>query len=188
MKLTLKQNINKESVVLKHKIALETITLLEGREKLLYTDCMLYTMISLVDNFIEEELLELINTDEREFTTIVEDTIEPFFNELISNEEIETLFYEVLHYVDEFKLREETRRTSAIGFMDYLLEIIGSFDWEDLKFFFHHLTEKAQETMIKEEKQPVPTRDEFEGADAKMKELIQRFQRQSQEISKQNNE
>ena len=188
MELTLKQNINKESVVLKHKIALETTTLLEGREKLLHTDHMLYTMISFVDNFIEEELLELINTDEREFTVIVEDTIEPFFNELMKEEENQALFYEILDYVDEFKFREENRRTSAIGFLDYLLEIIGSFDWEDLKFFFHHITEKAQDVIEKEEPKPVPTRDEFEGADAKMKELIQRFQRQSQEINKQNNE
>lgn len=189
MKLTLKQNINKESVVLKHKIALETITLLEGREKLLYTDYMLYTMISLVDNFIEEELLALINNDERDFTLIVEESIEPCFNEIIKEEMAEVLFYEILNYVADFKDTEESRRLSAIGFLDYILEMVGEFEWEDLKYFFNRVAHNAQENLIeierdkKQTQQPV-TRDEFEGADEKMKALIQKFQRQGQELKK----
>ena len=72
----------------------------------------------------------------------------------MKEEENQVLFYEILDYVDEFKFREENRRTSAIGFLDYLLEIIGSFDWEDLKFFFHHITEKAQDVIEKEDPKP----------------------------------
>lgn len=192
MKLTVKQNINKESVVLKHKIALETATLLEGRDKLLQTDHMIYVMVSLVDNFIEESLIALINEDTKEFAEIVERDVEPVFCELIKDKEIEALFYEVLDYINEFKYREETRRTSAIGFVDYLFEIIGEYEWNDLKFFFQHISDKARQVLTDEEesKKAEPkrvTRDEFEGADAKMKELIQKFQREGQELKNKNN-
>ena len=110
----------------------------------------------------------------------------------IKDEEIEALFYEVLDYINEFKYREETRRTSAIGFVDYLFEIIGEYEWEDLKFFFQHISDKARKVLTDEEepKKVEPkrvTRDEFEGADAKMKELIQKFQREGQELKNKNN-
>ena len=62
MKMTKKENINVNSIVLKHKIALETITLLEGRENLLYTDMMIYTMVSFVDVALESFTLRATST------------------------------------------------------------------------------------------------------------------------------
>lgn len=185
MKMTVKENINVNSIVLKHRIALETATLLEGRENLLYTDYMIYTMVSLVDNFIEENLIGMINEDERDFTEIIETDIENKFNELIEDDKIKELYDEILSYIDEYKYAESARHASAIGFLDYVLEKIGDYEWEDLKFFFKHIVDNVQSNIISEPPKKVAkpvTREEFEGADAKMKELLQKYKVEGQKI------
>ena len=135
MKMTKKENINVNSIVLKHKIALETITLLEGRENLLYTDMMIYTMVSFVDNCIEENLINLINEDESEdFAVIVENIIEPEFNKLVEDKDMEILYYEILDYVSEYMTNMDYKKNTAIGLLNFIIDSIGQFQWEDLRY------------------------------------------------------
>lgn len=188
MEMTVKQNLNTNNIVFKHKIALEAITLLEGRTNLLYTDIMVYTMVSFVDNCIEESLIDLINNDEKDFTAIVEFDLEPKFEEIIQNQEFETLYYEVVDYVNEYIMNMEYRRNTGVGLFNEVLDMIASMDWNDLQFFFQNLSHKTKEMIGKttEEEQPAKkvTIEEFEGADAQMKALIQKFQREGQELQK----
>lgn len=187
MEMTVRQNLNTNNIVFKHKIALEAITLLEGRTNLLYTDIMVYTMVSFIDNCIEENLIELINEDDKEFTEIVELDLEPKFEDIVQDKDLEALYYEVVNYVDEYITNLEYKRNTAVGLINEVLDIIMSMDWEDLQFFFQNVSHKLKDSLGKTNEKQTPktvTPDEFEGADAKMKALIQKFQREGQELQK----
>lgn len=187
MKMTIKQNINKESVVLKHKIALETATLLEDKENILYTDIMLYAMVSMVDNFIEEQLIDLINNDDRDFAVIVEEDVEPLFNTLIVDEQTKEMFEETVAYVYDYLTAVDAKRNSFIGLINTILDIIGEMEWEDLKFFFQDVKQKAIEQMTNETPKKKVTRTEFDGASAKMAALINKYQEEGKKIQEENN-
>ena len=182
MEMTIKQNINKESVVLKHKIALETATLLEDKENILYTDIMLYAMVSMVDNFIEEQLIDLINNDDRDFAVIVEEDVEPLFNTLIADEQIKEIFEETVEYVYDYLTTVDVKRNSFIGLINTILDVIGEMEWEDLKFFFQDVKQKAIEQMTNETPKKKVTRAEFDGASAKMAALINKYQEEGKKI------
>lgn len=200
MEMTVKQNINTKSIVLKHKIAAGATALLEGREFLLDSDVELYVMVSLVNNFIEENLLELVEQDERDFPAILEDTIEPFFMNLLEEHNYENTYYEIVGIVINYLNEQELRRNTMIGLFNHILDIFEDQEWSDLEFFFTELKNKGSKLLgdiannlpqVKEEPKKVVTRaklDEFEGASESMKELIQKFQRESQELKNQNNE
>lgn len=191
MEMTVKQNINKESVVLKHKIALEAATLLEDKENVLYTDIMIYSMVALVDNFIEEHLIDLINKEEKDFAIIVEEDIEPLFNELIKDEQIKNLFETTVDYVDEYLMHADYKRNTMVGLVNTILDIIGNMDFDDLKFFFQDVGHKFKEQMAEKsttEKVVKPvTMEEYEGASDKMANLIAKYQRESNKIKTENN-
>lgn len=186
MEMTVKQNINKESVVLKHKIALETATLLEDKENVLYTDVMIYSMVSLVDNFIEEHLIDLINQEEKDFAVIVEEDIEPLFNQLIADEDIKKIFEETVEYVDEYLMAADYKRNTLVGLVNTILDIIGNMDFDDLKFFFQDVKRKTTEQIVasKPEEKPIKkvTAQDFEGASDKMATLIAKYQKESEQI------
>lgn len=189
--MTVKQNINKESVVLKHKIALETATLLEDKENILYTDIMIYTMVSLVDNFIEEHLIDLINKEEKDFAIIVEEDVEPLFNQLIQDEDIKKIFEEVVEYVDEYLMYADYKRNTAIGLINTILDIIGNMEFDDLKFFFQDVGHKFKEQVASKADAEKPikkvTAQEFEGASEKMATLIAKYQKETEKIKEENN-
>lgn len=191
MEMTVKQNINKESVVLKHKIALEAATLLEDKENVLYTDIMIYSMVSLVDNFIEEHLIDLINKEDRDFAIIVEEDIEPLFNELVKDEQIKDIFDSTVEYVDEYLMHADYKRNTAIGLINNILDIIGDMNFEDLKFFFQDTNHKFREQLAANNVETKPIKqvsvEEYEGASDKMAKLIAKYQREGAKIKEQNN-
>ena len=72
MKLTLKENeINAKSLMVKHDILMKSTGLVSGREGVLETEKELYLMIAFVDTFVEENLIELCNQDERSLNDII---------------------------------------------------------------------------------------------------------------------
>lgn len=190
MEMTVKQNINKESVVLRHKIALETATLLENKENVLYTDIMIYSMVSLVDNFIEEHLIDLINGSDKDFAVIVEEDIEPLFNQLIADNRVKEIFDETVDYVDEYLMHADYKRNTMIGLINTVLDIIEDLDFDDLKFFFQDAGHRFRETIAKQqEAKPVKqvTVEEYEGASDKMASLIAKYQREGEKLKEKNN-
>ena len=86
MELTLKENYNISSITMQHNILLQALTMLEGREGALETEKKLYLIVSLVNNLVEENLLELCNNDERDLPTILMEDIEPFFIKMIEED------------------------------------------------------------------------------------------------------
>lgn len=193
MELTIKKDVNVKSVVLRHKIALETITLLDGRENILYTEKELYTMVSLVDNFVEENLIEAVNLEKEDFPVIVEKYIEPKFEEIITMYNVQDVYDELVGYVDEYLTNLEYKENTFFGFFNTIIDIVGDMNWGDLKFFFNKVITDAKDTLVKvdaQEDKPIKkvTQEEYEGASAKMAALIDKFQKEKETIEKERKE
>lgn len=134
MKLTLKEkNINTKSLVIKHDILMKSTGLVSGREGVLETEKELYLMIAFVDTFIEEDLIELCNQDERTLNDIVLEDIEPIYLELIKDEDKAQLYKEsktlLLNRCKEIWDNEH----SIVGVIDAILTTIATMSDEDKK-------------------------------------------------------
>ena len=147
MNFTRKENINRESKVLKHKIALETKTLLEGKENILNTEIELYTTIAVVDNFIQEDLLSAINEDERDFELIIEEEVEKEFAAILEEYNYTSIYEEIVEDVIEYFIIEEQRSNTVIGILNTIIDLIDKYNWDDLKYFINDKEIDRKETI-----------------------------------------
>ena len=189
MEMTVKQNMNAKSIVLKHKIALGASLMLEERELTLDTDAELYTMVSVVNNFIEENLLDLIEADEREFAEILETDVEPLFDKIIVDYDYKETFEEIVATVVNYLDSLQYRRNTILGLVNMVIDFLSDQNWEDLEFFFNDLKQRGSSlltTMVtdmpKTETKKIIQRtnqEQFDGASDKIKDLIEKFQKQT---------
>lgn len=189
MEMTVKQNVNANSIVLKHKIALGASLMLEERELTLDTDAELYTMVSVVNNFIEENLLDLIEADEREFAEILEADVEPLFDKIITDYNYKETFDEIVATVVNYLDSLQYRRNTVIGLINMVIDFLSDQNWEDLEFFFNDLKQRGSSLLTslvtdlpKTETKKVIQRtnqEQFDGASEKIKDLIEKFQKQT---------
>lgn len=194
MNLTIREGVNKDSKVLRHKIALEAVTLLEDKELVLDSEVALYVMIALVDNFIEENLVELVGQDERTFAEIVENEIEPKFYEIVDKYDIADIYDELVYMCIDYKYRVDSKDNTFMGLLDTLIGILEDRDWGDFKYFFNDLTtraqnfiaEKTEDIMPPKKEIPKASEKELQGASDKMTALIEKFQREGEELKQSN--
>lgn len=187
MEMTVKQNINAKSIVLKHKIALGASLMLEERELTLDTDAELYTMVSVVNNFIEENLLDLIEADEREFAEILESDVEPLFDKIMTDYNYQDTFEEIVSTVVNYLDNLQYRRNTVMGLINTLIDFLTDQNWEDLEFFFNDLKQRGTSllsSVVTDEAKAEPKKiiqrvnqEQFDGASDKIKELIEKFQK-----------
>lgn len=187
MEMTVKQNINAKSIVLKHKIALGASLMLEERELTLDTDAELYTMVSVVNNFIEENLLDLIEADEREFAEILESDVEPLFDKIMTDYNYQDTFEEIVSTVVNYLDNLQYRRNTVMGLINTLIDFLTDQNWEDLEFFFNDLKQRGSSllsSVVTDETKAEPKKiiqrvnqEQFDGASDKIKELIEKFQK-----------
>lgn len=187
MNLTIRENINKESTVLKHKIGLETITLLEDRGNILTSEIEIYAMVSLVDSFVNENLIQMITEDEREFAEIVEADIEPLFEEIIQKYEYKDIYDEIVEDIVYYKEKDDADSHSLLGLLNIFFNALTEQNWEDLQFFFNDMKQKSKEVIAKNINIPdAPDHSklmeqghkaELDGASEKIGELISKFQK-----------
>ena len=201
MKLTLLENVNTNSIVLIHKIGLETITLLEDRENLLNSEIKIYTMVSLVDNFSEGDLLEDIANEEDDFSILVENVIEPKFFEILDKYNYKETYENILNDVEIYLKEKEYKSNTLIGIIKELNSFLTEQNWEDLKFFFQKVSQEATSILtskegidtlnkIKEEvglkKEPDKNVTSIDEGDKKIQELIAKFKVEKEELAKEN--
>ena len=190
MELKVKENINKESKLLHHKIGVETVTLLEDKGITLDSEIELYTMVATVDNFVEGSLLEYIGDSEDTFETLIEKEIEPFFDTIIKDYDFKDIYDTICDDVINYMYNKNEERYSLIGMLNQLLDFVNNQNWEDLKFFFTKMADTAKETIINntdlaaepEKETPTIVNADLRGANAKMAELITKFQKESEEL------
>lgn len=175
MKLTLKKDININSLTLQHNILLRAMGLLEGREGVLKTEKQLYLMIAMIDLVIEEDLLELCNNDDRDLPQILMEDIEPFFIELIdSNNDYNKVFNELRVLMLEHCDRIWSEQHSIVGIIDAILTAIASVPEEDKKQVLEDTSKAAADLF--EKRTEIINKQNTE-INEKIGELIKQYQK-----------
>ena len=133
MKLTLLENVNTQSFVLKHNILAQATSLAMGREGVLQTEKNLYLVLALIDNIIQENLIEECNNDKRDLNTIMLEDIEPFFFELIKEEKYSKLYEEMDALFLQRCKEIWDNQHSIVGLIDSVLTTLALMSPEDKK-------------------------------------------------------
>lgn len=133
MKMTLKQNINTNSLMLKHGILLQASGLVMGREGVLQTEKDLYLIMAFVDNLIEEDLIAACNEDKRDLGTVMTEDVEPFFMQLIEKEEYKVLYEEMRQLFLQRCKEIWDNQHSIVGLIDTFLTTLSTLTEEDKK-------------------------------------------------------
>ena len=182
MKLTLKENININSLTLQHNIILQATTLIQGREGVLETEKRIYLLLALVDMIVQEDFLELCNSDERILTDILMEDVEPFIDSLKSENKD---YAYAINYMEEVFLEHCQQvwdnQHSIMGAIDAFLTMIGSMSEEDKKEALIETSKIAQQAFDSRTK---TLEKETKEVNSKLEQLVQQYQRQSTDNSK----
>ena len=174
MNFTLKENVNTDSLVLKHNILLDATVLLQGREGVLRTEKDIYLMISFINAFINEDLLEMCNEDGRELIDIIVNDIEPFFTKLLDNEKNSALYEECRELLYERCKEIWDNQHSVVGVFDAILTTLATMTDEDKQ---EALTTTAQLAKQAYDYRTEKIAQNQEALDEKMQQLISKYQK-----------
>lgn len=178
MKLTLKENINTESLILKHNILLQASGLITGREGVLQTEKDLYLIMAFVDNLIEEDLIALCNEDTRDLTAVMVEDIEPFFMNLIKEEKYNVLYKEVRELFLQRCKEIWDNQHSVIGMIDAFLTSIATLSDEDKK---EALKETAKIAEMAFDRRTEIMEEKVDDVNSKLETFVRNYQEKQQE-------
>jgi hypothetical protein len=178
MKLTLKENINTESLILKHNILLQASGLITGREGVLQTEKDLYLIMAFVDNLIEEDLIALCNEDIRDLTAVMVEDIEPFFMNLIKEEKYNVLYKEVRELFLQRCKEIWDNQHSVIGMIDAFLTSIATLSDEDKK---EALKETAKIAEMAFDRRTEIMEEKVDDVNSKLETFVRNYQEKQQE-------
>ena len=185
MKLTLLENVNTQSFVLKHNILAQATSLAMGREGVLQTEKNLYLVLALVDNIIQENLIEECNNDKRDLNTIMLEDIEPFFFELIKEEKYSKLYEEMDTLFLQRCKEIWDNQHSMVGVIDAILtsiSLMGQKNKKDVLEATGKIAEKAfdRRTEIMSEK--------AEETNTKLEAFVRQYQEKEKQLQERNKE
>lgn len=133
MELTIKKDINYQSKVLKHNVVTQAVMLLQGREGSLKTELEIYTVLAIMENLVEENLIELCNNDTRDLIDIMASDIEPMFNNLLESEEFNIFYNDVFNNVMRYCDRVYAEQHSMRGLLDTIVDLLASLDTTEVQ-------------------------------------------------------
>lgn len=178
MKLTLKENININSLTLQHNIILQATTLIQGREGVLETEKRIYLLLALVDAIVEDNFLEMCDIDERVLTDILMEDVEPFVEALKQDKD----FLYAIEYMEEVFLehcdRVWSEQHSIMGILDTFLTMIGSMTEEDKKATLLETAKIAEKAF---DRRTETLEKETQEVNSKLEQLVKQYQRQATE-------
>lgn len=178
MKLTLKENINTESLILKHNILLQASGLITGREGVLQTEKDLYLIMAFVDNLIEEDLIALCNEDTRDLAAVMVEDIEPFFMNLIKEEKYDVLYKEVRELFLQRCKEIWDNQHSVIGMIDAFLTSMATLSDEDKK---EALKETAKIAEMAFDRRTEIMEEKVDDVNSKLETFVRNYQEKQQE-------
>lgn len=185
MKMTLVENLNTESIVLRHKILVQSIGLISGREGVLETEKDLYLILALLDNIIEEDLVKECNEDERELAQIMEEDLEPFFFNLIKEEKYNKLYTYVRKvFLDKCKEIWDNQH-SLLGVIDTILTVVSTMDEEQKGEILESTANVAKAVYEKRTEELSAKADK---ANSKLEQLVEMYQRKEGNMENSNAE
>lgn len=133
MKLTIRKDIDFNSIILKHNILLQATNLVMGREGALQTEKELYLILAILDNVCEENVIEECNDDERNLASMIMEDIEPFFNEVMKNEWCQKLYNETKELFLQRCKEIWDNQHSIMGLLDTILMALQNLTEDDKK-------------------------------------------------------
>lgn len=179
MEIKIRENINLDSAVLKHQIALEAVELLYGREEALRTEIEIYTILAYMDTLSESNLIEECNQDKRGLIDIMEQDIEPIFLQLIADEKYYNLYKEILNDVELHCRKVYDENHSLIGMLNTITEAISSLEPEQVQEVLVKTGEvagKLKEKEILQQKEIAEKKTaQAEEVNDKLEQLINKF-------------
>lgn len=178
MTLTLKKEINMDSLVVQHGVLLQATDLLMGREGVLETEKELYLILAVVNAMIEEDLIQMCNEDGRDLVDIMEHDIEPFFNTVLGKE----LSIEAYAKIKQLLLNRckeiWDNQHSIVGVIDTILTTIAMMSPEDKKEALIETAKIAEQAF---EKRSATMEKKADETNSKLEALVAQYQRQSAE-------
>lgn len=133
MKLTIKPNIDFNSIILKHNILLQASNLAVGREGALQTEKELYLILAMLDNICEENVIEACNEDKRDLATIMTEDIEPVYLELTKDESYNKFYVELKELFLQRCKEIWDNQHSIMGLLDTILMALQNLTEDDKK-------------------------------------------------------
>lgn len=190
MKMTLKQNINTNSLMLKHGILLQASGLVMGREGVLQTEKDLYFIMAFVDNLIEEDLIASCNEDKRDLATVMTEDIEPFFMQLIEKEEYKVLYEEMRQLFLQRCKEIWDNQHSIVGVIDTFLTTLSTLTEEDKKDVLKETAKVAEAAF---DRRTEIMSDKVEDVNSKLEAFVRNYaeaqkQKQEEEIEEEQEE
>lgn len=133
MKLTIKKDVDFNSIILKHNILLQASNLAMGREGALQTEKELYLILAMLDNVCEENVIEQCNEDKRDLATIMTEDIEPVYLELTKDESYNKFYTELKQLFLQRCKEIWDNQHSIMGLLDTILMALQNLTEDDKK-------------------------------------------------------
>lgn len=177
MELTLKKDVNINSLTLQHNILIRATMLLDGREGVLETEKLIRLMLATVDMIVEEDVIDLCNNDERDLMTIMMEDIEPFFNKLLEDDNYKEAWYYMCNVLLKRCKEIWDNQHSIMGVIDAILTTIASMTEEDKKEALVTTGKIAEQAFERRTEKLATKADE---TNAKLEQFIKAYQEKAE--------
>lgn len=178
MELTMKENLNIKSLVLRHEILEQAIVLLKGREEALQTEKDLYLSLSMINAVCNEDIIAYCNDTTNNLTDIMKNDIEPIFIKLMENIDYYDCFMYLRQELNNYCKKLWDEQHNIIGVIDTLLSSIGNITEEDKKDVLIKTGEMAAHA---EEEHNKKLEAIAQDSNDKLAALVQKYQREAEQ-------
>lgn len=174
MEIKLKENVNYESLVLRHDVLIEATSLLVGREGALESEQELYTLLAIIDNLSENNVIEECNNDKRELLVIIKEDIEPVFLKLMEDPKFQDFWYSIRRVVLSRCRDIWDRQNSLRGVIEGLIDSLATIDEEGKEKVLAATGELAKQAYERRtEKMEKATQE----VNSKLEQLVAKYER-----------
>jgi len=175
MEIKLKENVNYESLVLRHDVLIEATSLLVGREGALESEQELYTLLAIIDNLSENNVIEECNNDKRELLVIIKEDIEPVFLKLMEDPKFQDFWYSIRRVVLSRCRDIWDRQNSLRGVIEGLIDSLATIDEEGKEKVLAATGELAKQAYERRtEKMEKATQE----VNSKLEQLVAKYERE----------
>lgn len=182
MELKLKENVNTNSFVFKKRVIEETLSLLGDRNNYIENDVEFMTMISFVNNLVEDNIIIDVLGDNN-IEQNINEIVEPIFiTQVIESETNYKVFSDIVRQVVMYLEREVLNNRNLSSIVHKIGGLFAEYTLEDLQ----KLVSFIGEALIKESVAPIIQKpkmtqkiEKTEIENKKIEELIKQFQKEN---------
>lgn len=188
MEIKMKEKVNTNSFTFKKRVIEESIELLGRKMNYVENDVYFVTMISFLNNMVENNLIIETLYDENNLEAKMYEVVEPLFEQyVLADENILTDFNNIAEQIVAYMERETKLRCHVTGYIYDLTQELGGLPVEDLKIMIDSLLNiigmKSGKVAPKKTDAEIKQEAKQDIENLKMKALIEQFQRESREES-----